>query len=85
MPMYRPSTAPYQRVTQGQAWGQAPQHNIIGCALVSQGTSASAGSANRVYNYLKRKEGADFAIKFFKNASFGPYMINKQGTALIWN
>jgi hypothetical protein len=83
MPMYRPSTSPYQFPKSGQSWAQSPQSRIIGGAAVSTGTSASAGSAGRVYNYLRRTKGNDFAVNYFKLATFGPYQINKAGTGLI--
>jgi hypothetical protein len=85
MPAYRPSTSPYQFPTSGQSWGQSPQSRIIGAGVVSAGTSNSAGSANRVYSFLKKRYGNQFAINYFRNATFGPYTINKAGTALVWN
>ena len=82
---YRPSTSPYQYPTTGQSWGQSPQGRIIGASVISSGTSNSAGSANRVYAYLKQQKGNQYAINYFKQATFGPYTLNKAGTALIWN
>lgn len=82
---YRPSTSPYQFPKSGQSWGQSPQSRIIGGNAVSSGTSHSAGGACRVYSFLKKMRGNDFAVNYFKMATFGPYMINKKGTALIWN
>ena len=82
---YRPSTSPYQFPKSGQSWGQSPQSRIVGASAVASGTSNSAGAAGRVYNYLKKTKGNDFAINYFKKATFGPYTINKAGTALIWN
>jgi hypothetical protein len=84
MPAYRPSTSPYQLPKSGQAWGQSPQSRIIGGALVSTGTSSSAGSAGRVYAFLKNTRGNNYALNYFRNASFGPYMINKNQSGLIW-
>ena len=82
---YRPSTSPYQFPTSGQSWGQSAQSRVIGASVVSSGTSNSAGSANRVYSYLKNTKGIPFAINYFKQSTFGPYTINKSGTGLIWN
>ena len=82
---YRPSTSPYQFPKSGQAWGQSPQSRIVGASVVSSGTSHSAGSAGRVYAFLRKTRGNDFAVNYFKSATFGPFMINKAGTALIWN
>ncbi len=82
---YRPSTSPYQFPTSGQSWGQSPQGRIIGANVFSSGTSHSAGSASRVYSYLKHKKGNQFALDFFKQSTFGPYSLNKTGTALVWN
>ena len=82
---YRPSTSPYQFPKSGQSWGQSAQSRILGTALIASGTSKSAGSANRIYSFLKAQHGNDYALTFFKNASFGPYMLNKRRTALIWN
>lgn len=80
-----PYMFPQQRVTQGQSWTQSPQERIIGAALVSSGTSNSAGGANRIYTFLKKRYGANYALQVFRDSSFGPYMINKRGTGLIWN
>jgi len=83
--MYRPSTSPYQFPTTMQSWSQGSSARIVGSSLISSSNSKSAGSACRVYNFLKTTKGNNFAIQFFKNASFGPYMINKRGNGLIWN
>ena len=80
---YRPPTSPYQYLSTGSSWAQSPQSRIIGGAAIASGTSASAGSAGRVYNYLKNTRGNQFAINYFKQAIFGPYQINKAGTGLI--
>jgi hypothetical protein len=82
---YRPSTSPYQFPTSGQSWGQSPQSRVIGANVICSGTSSSAGSANRVYSFLKKTKGNQYAVDFFKNATFGPYSLNKAGTALVWN
>lgn len=81
---YRPSTSPYQTLSTGQAWGQSPQSRVIGCAAIASGTSASAGSANRIYSYLKKTKGNYYAINYFQNAIFGPYMFNRASTGLIF-
>lgn len=83
MPVYRPSTSPYQFPKSGQAWSQSPQSRIIGASAVSAGTSNSAGSANRVYSFLKRTKGNTYAINYFQGAIFGPYVINKAGSGLV--
>ena len=85
MPVYRPSTSPYQFPKSGQAWGQSAQSRIVGASAISTGNSKSAGSAGRVYNYLRHARGNDYALNYFKKATFGPFIINKNGTALIWN
>jgi hypothetical protein len=82
---YRPSTSPYQFPKSGQAWGQSAQSRILGTSLISTGSSKSAGSANRIYYFLKKEKGNDYAMTFFKDASFGPYILNHKRTALIWN
>jgi len=81
---YRASTSPYQTLSTGQAWGQSPQSRVIGCSAVASGTSASAGSASRVYSFLKKTRGNNYAINYFQNATFGPYMINRNGSGLIF-
>ena len=82
---YRPSTSPYQFPKSGQAWGQSSQSRIIGASAVCAGNSNSAGSANRVYYFLKKQFGNDYALNYFKISTFGPYTINKNGSGLVWN
>jgi hypothetical protein len=82
---YNPSTSQRHYPVTGQSWGQSAQSRIIGAGAVAAGTSASAGSANRIYSYLRRTRGNDFAIGYFQKATFGPYRLNKTQTALIWN
>jgi len=82
---YRPSTSPYQFPKSGQAWGQSAQSRIVGASVVSTGTSKSAGSANRVYNYLRNTYGNNYALDYFKKTTFGPFVINKNGSGLVWN
>jgi len=82
---YRPSTSPYQFPKSGQAWGQSSQSRIIGASVISTGNSKSAGSANRVYGFLRHKYGTTYALDYFKKTTFGPFVINKNGTGLVWN
>lgn len=58
---------------------------IVGSTLI--GTSrANAGSAGRIYDWMKKNKGNDYAIQFFANASFGPYRICPgRQTRLCWN
>jgi len=85
MAFYRPSTSPYQYPRSMQSWTQGYQRRILGSSLVAASTSNSAGGASRVFNWLKQEKGTAFALKFFRDASFGPYVINQKGTGLIWN
>ena len=85
MAFYRPSTSPYQFPTTMQTWTSGSQRRIVGASMVSASTSNSAGASCRIFNWLKRQKGLNYAMEYFRMASYGPYKLNKQGTALIWN
>lgn len=42
------------------------------------------GSANRIYNYLSKTQGASYALKYMRDVSgLGPFII--QNGKLVWN
>ena len=55
---------------------------VIGATLVST-PRATFGSANRIYNFMKKTKGVDFTLNYFNNLSFGPYKFNNRKTGLI--
>jgi hypothetical protein len=63
-------------------YGLGSGSRTIGATAVSCPRTKN-GSANRVYTYLKRTQGADAAFKFFQSATFGPFVI--RGTRLVYN
>uniref|UniRef100_A0A6C0ERX3 Uncharacterized protein n=1 Tax=viral metagenome TaxID=1070528 RepID=A0A6C0ERX3_9ZZZZ len=65
-------------------YGLGSYGRVIGAVTLS-GPRSSSGSALRVYAYLKQTKGNTYALNFFKNATFGPYFLNKNGTGLVWN
>lgn len=73
---------PYPSLT--PAYGLGSYGRIVGSTAISSPRSG-LGSAVRIYNALKRKKGQQYALDYFKNAIYGPYVVNKAGTALVWN
>lgn len=65
-------------------YGLGSYSRVVGSISISSPRS-SIGSAGRVYSYLKQTKGINYALNFFKNATFGPFVINKSGSALVWN
>ena len=63
-------------------FGLGSYGRVIGATLVSTPRS-TFGSANRIYNFMKKTKGVDFTLNYFNNLSFGPYKFNNRKTGLI--
>lgn len=74
MTSYRGSLTP--------AYGLGSYGRIVGATTISSPRSR-IGSAGRVYDFLKKTKGQDYALTYFRNATFGPFFI--QNNRLVWN
>jgi hypothetical protein len=63
-------------------YGLGSYGRIVGATLISS-PRTRYGSASRVYQYLARTQGQLYAIQYFRDASFGPFII--KGGRLVWN
>ena len=63
-------------------YGLGSASRIVGATMISS-PRTRIGSAGRVYQFLKKTKGQDYALTYFKNATFGPYFI--LNNRLVWN
>jgi alkylated DNA nucleotide flippase Atl1 len=55
-------------------YGLGSSARTVGAITISSPRTKN-GSALRVYNSLKRTNGADYALQYMRNATFGPFII----------
>jgi hypothetical protein len=63
-------------------YGLGSYGRIVGASLISSPRTRYA-SSGRVYTFLARRYGALYAQQYFRDASFGPFVI--KGGRLVWN
>jgi hypothetical protein len=64
-------------------YGLGSQGRTIGAVLLGS-PRTKIGSANRIYNYLSRTQGASYALQYIRDISgLGPFII--QNGKLVWN
>ena len=79
--MYNMSTRSSGSLTPMYGLGSA--HRTVGAILLGS-PRTKLGSANRIYSYLTRTQGASYALQYMRDVSgLGPFRI--QGSRLVWN
>jgi hypothetical protein len=64
-------------------YGLGSQGRTIGAVLLGS-PRTKIGSANRIYNYLSKTQGATYALQYIRDISgLGPFVI--QNGKLVWN
>jgi hypothetical protein len=79
--MYNMSTRSSGSLT--PTYGLGTSNRTVGAILLGS-PRTKLGSANRIYSYLARTQGASYALYYMRDISgLGPFRI--QGTRLVWN
>ena len=64
-------------------YGLGSQNRTVGAVLLGS-PRTKIGSANRIYNYLSKTQGATYALQYIRDISgLGPFVI--QNGKLVWN
>ena len=79
--MYKMSQGSFGSLT--PMYGLGSQNRIIGATLLGS-PRTKIGSANRIYNFLSKTQGASYALKYMRDVSgLGPFVI--LNNKLVWN
>jgi hypothetical protein len=79
--MYNMSTRSSGSLT--PTYGLGTSSRTVGAILLGS-PRTKLGSANRIYSYLAKTQGASYALQYMRDVSgLGPFRI--QGSRLVWN